>query len=197
MRESEEQGFQSGTHVVRRDQRGNTLGLCTTHDVAFAHPFETQPRVVVWLTGVEMMKDRVWRVRVSARAIRNSGFEIAVERWGDALLYVAGVAWVAHPAVQKGVCSGTFETAEAEGWKSALFHGKGSETLTAPFEGRARVMVAVNEIEAEVEAGLEIEVGVVGERAATVDWCLDVEGSEGRVFSVKGVWVALDSSLSG
>lgn len=88
---------------MRRDQRGNMLGLCTTQDVAFAHPFEAQPRVVVWLTGVEMMKTRVWRVRVSARAIRNSGFEIAVEKWGDALLY-------AYPAMQKGVCSGTFET---------------------------------------------------------------------------------------
>lgn len=163
----------------------------------FEKVFDAEPKVVVWLTGVQMARDRLWGVRAVATKVTKTGFTVGVEALGDSFIYAAGVAWVAYSSDNVGVRSGEFQTEEDGGWSHALVKSEGMEELNNQLEGVPRIMVAVQEIVVDVGEELKIQVGVTGEQKK-VGWDVNIEGTgEGTVLSVNGVWVALDRSVRG
>lgn len=186
-------GFQWGEYNVHRDHRGKYPGVRSTHNVRFEPAFNDEPVVVVWLTGVLMARDRVWSVRAFANAVTKFGFQVVVESLGDSVLHAAGVAWVAYSDHASGIYSGIFETMD-DGWKCAISESKGKAQLNPKCKDKPRVLIAVQEIVVEVGEGLEMTLDVDGEREE-LGWEVAVTGTEGKVFSVNGVWVALDWDL--
>lgn len=80
--------------------------------INFARPFQGQqpPKVVCWLTTVDMDKDKNWRIKTYATDIDPRGFTVHIDSWDDTIMYQAAVTWLAYPADQPNVASGTFST---------------------------------------------------------------------------------------
>ncbi|KAL8867951.1 MAG: hypothetical protein Q9174_005323 [Haloplaca sp. 1 TL-2023] len=79
--------------------------------INFAKPFEGQPpKIVLWLTKVDMAKDKNWRIKSYTTDVDNKGFTVHIDSWDDTIMYQAALTWLAYPANQPNVASGTFST---------------------------------------------------------------------------------------
>ncbi|KAL8911486.1 MAG: hypothetical protein Q9171_003347 [Xanthocarpia ochracea] len=85
--------------------------------INFARSFQGQPpKVICWLTTVDMNKDKNWRIKAYATDIDTQGFTVHIDSWADTIMYQAGVTWLAYPADQPNVASGTFSTHDIRHW---------------------------------------------------------------------------------
>ncbi|KAL8710770.1 MAG: hypothetical protein Q9220_004788 [cf. Caloplaca sp. 1 TL-2023] len=79
--------------------------------INFQHPFDGQPpKVLCWLTTMDMSKDRNFRIKTFATDIDAKGFTAHIETWDDSILYQAGITWLAYPGNHPNVASGSFGT---------------------------------------------------------------------------------------
>ncbi|KAL8643727.1 MAG: hypothetical protein Q9226_008154 [Calogaya cf. arnoldii] len=79
--------------------------------INFAREFQGEaPKVICWLTTVDMGKDKNWRIKSYITDIDTKGFTAHIDSWDDTILYQAGITWLAYPANQPNVASGTFST---------------------------------------------------------------------------------------
>ncbi|KAL8748357.1 MAG: hypothetical protein Q9184_007362, partial [Pyrenodesmia sp. 2 TL-2023] len=77
--------------------------------INFSQPFQGQPpKVILCLTSVDMNKDKNWRIKSYATDIDSKGFTVHIDSWADTIMYQAGLTWIAYPANQPNVASGTF-----------------------------------------------------------------------------------------
>lgn len=65
--------------------------------ITFPTPFDEEPEVVVWLTGIDMRCDKACHVRLAAGEITEAGFEVDVQSSEDSAWYSLGFSWVAWP----------------------------------------------------------------------------------------------------
>ena len=78
--------------------------------IDFATPFEAPPKVITWLQSLDMDSCENWRIKVYPSDIDAKGFTIHADACLNTVLYSTGITWLAYPADQPGVASGTFNT---------------------------------------------------------------------------------------
>ena len=65
-------------------------------DIAFDPPFDTTPKVVLSLAGVDNDAGANLRVALEAYDIEPGEFSLRIFTWADTRLYSVAVTWLAH-----------------------------------------------------------------------------------------------------
>jgi hypothetical protein len=103
--------FQVGNFNTLELHPWNEAKPQNTQRVVFERSFKEPPKVVVWLQGFDMDKDKNWKIAVHASNISNEGFDIHIDTWGgDSTLYSGSASWIAYPADKKRIVSGVADT---------------------------------------------------------------------------------------
>ena len=92
---------QMGTFYFDTNSEGYALnkneGTRTVEmEVRFAKPFESNPKIVLSLTYLDVAKDGKLRYSVSSSAISRDGFVLRAKVWGDTQLNAIGGNWIAY-----------------------------------------------------------------------------------------------------
>ena len=83
-----------------------------SHDIPFARPFVSPPKVVVFFNALDLDKETNLRLKTYATNISSTGFTIHIESWHTTVAYGAAAGWIAHPENLTHVFSGTSNTME-------------------------------------------------------------------------------------
>ncbi|RPA97736.1 hypothetical protein L873DRAFT_1741307 [Choiromyces venosus 120613-1] len=133
--------FLYGT-VHEKGNAKNLPGTLVIRPVQFQRNFSSPPKVVVWLSEVELGKC----VRVSAVDIRSCGFSVRFETNDPAkTVNDAMVSWVAYPGDMPGISSGTASTeAQRPTTKPQLYNTGYIRFPEGVFKKTPRVMAGLN-----------------------------------------------------
>jgi hypothetical protein len=81
--------------------------------IDFERPFQTPPKVAVFLNCVELGKSRNWNVQASASDIDEDGFILHVGTDPiDSIFYAARVGWIAYPEDRTNIFSTSISTSD-------------------------------------------------------------------------------------
>ncbi|EXJ56247.1 uncharacterized protein A1O5_12703 [Cladophialophora psammophila CBS 110553] len=118
-----------------------------TEHITFDPPYEEDPEVVVWLSGLEMSKDRNTRVKAYADNVTKDGFDIHIDTWADSILENAKATWMAYPKSKEGVTSGVDDTDNYRTWSPAQAENGRKVSFGADFDRPPKVYLAVNRLD--------------------------------------------------
>ncbi|KAK1479621.1 metalloprotease [Colletotrichum cuscutae] len=147
---------------VRDDATGMTLSQDITQ-IEFprdAYAEGQPPRIITWLTGLDLGKDANWRIRCFARAVTHKGFELVIETWADTVCYSASASWVAHPADQEGVQSGKVSSSNVREWFPPVAKTKVKVNFAGngAFEKTPKVFIGLSELDMDSAKKLRVKV---------------------------------------
>ncbi|KAK1526988.1 metalloprotease [Colletotrichum costaricense] len=147
---------------VRDDATGMTLSQDITQ-IDFprdAYAEGQPPRIITWLTGLDLGKDANWRIRCFARAVTHKGFELVIETWADTVCYSASASWVAHPADQEGVQSGKVSSSNVREWFPPVAKTKVKVNFAGngAFEKTPKVSIGLSELDMDSAKKLRVKV---------------------------------------
>ena len=80
--------------------------------IYFSPKYSTPPRVIVVLKLFDLDNNHGYRVKAYATDITAEHFTIHIDTWGDSILYVGAVSWIAYPADLKSAQSISVTTME-------------------------------------------------------------------------------------
>lgn len=176
--------FQSGTFNTEeyrpwwRNPEGNN-----TRQIIFSHPYEVAPKVVVWLSRIDLGSDNNWRIRAFATDITRTGFTLHIDTWGGSKLFTAGASWVSYRAGMEGVDSGTFAISTRSERSYATFRDGG---FTSP----PRVMVGLNSLDIKCDHNLRVALGTVSVDEEGMMWYMRTWGDT-TLYSAGASYLAL------
>jgi len=78
--------------------------------IDFERPFQTPPKVVVFLNCIDLERCRNWRVQATASDIDVDGFTLYVGTYLDTIFYAARVGWIAYPEDRANIFSTSVST---------------------------------------------------------------------------------------
>ncbi|KAF5855366.1 hypothetical protein ETB97_009355 [Aspergillus alliaceus] len=101
----------------------NTLDLHPWNDpsrqntkrVIFERSYPEPPKVVIWLQGLDMDKNKDWRIAAHASNITTEGFDLHIDTWDDSKLYSGTASWIAYPGTKTGIASGAVDSSTPSG----------------------------------------------------------------------------------
>lgn len=162
----------------------------TVRRVTFKRPFAGgPPRVVIWYKMLDMDSGKWWRASAAAENVTAQGFDLAVETWGDSVLYGGAVSWLAHQENRTGLVSGTFSTADVRNERLPQLETYGHIDLPAgAFTGPPEVVVALRGMSVENSSNMRIKVGVSNVSSAGFDWHIN-GWADSNIFSGKADFV--------
>lgn len=145
-------GLQSGAgeaYPSSETLRDSTTDPVQLASVRFALPYVRPPRVVCWLTGLNLCESRNWRVRTFATDVDNAGFTLCAATWNDTHLYVVAATWIAIPQDAPGIFVGTY---------SANMHTRsGRVVFPRAFRGVPKVVVGLSLLDFENKRNLRVK----------------------------------------
>ncbi|KGO44750.1 Peptidase M12A, astacin [Penicillium expansum] len=102
--------FQLGNFDTLELHAWNEAKPQNTKRVVFERSFTEPPKVVVWLQGFDMDKQKCWKIGVHASNISSEGFDVHIDTWGESQLYSGSASWIAYPADKTGIVSGVVDS---------------------------------------------------------------------------------------
>ena len=78
--------------------------------IDFERPFQTPPKVVVFLNCIDLERSRNWRLQATASDIDVDGFTLYVGPYLDTIFYAARVGWIAYPEDREHIFSTSVST---------------------------------------------------------------------------------------
>ncbi|KAL9944226.1 hypothetical protein D7B24_006491 [Verticillium nonalfalfae] len=148
------------------------------------------PNIIVWLNALDLDKERNWRVRASAVNVTSSGFDLAIESWGDTLLYSATASWAAYPKRHEGVASGRVSTREIREWFPPIAENfKKIKFPPKSFDRAPKVFVAINELDMNCSGNLRVAVSAEKVDASGFVWHGSSWG-DSQLYTVGADWIA-------
>lgn len=168
--------FQFGAFNTLEDFNWDDPQSHHTRLITFPRSYSAPPRVVVWLTVLEMRHTSDWRVKTYETNVTATGFTIHIETLGDSVLNFGTATWVAYPADKPGVLSGRFSTMDIRPpvhpqlYNSGhVSFGKDHDMFTAP----PRVLMAINSFEISCKHFLRLKVNASTINASGMTWHID------------------------
>lgn len=126
--------------------------------VPFSHPYETPPKVCVWITGFLIGHGENLRMNLSTKDIKREGFTLTFGTWSDTILIHAKATWVAYNADAPGICSGIASTTSFRNWHYPQHYNSGYISFGEHvFTRTPRVMTGINEFDF---CGRDLKLGV-------------------------------------
>ncbi|EPS39992.1 hypothetical protein H072_6331 [Dactylellina haptotyla CBS 200.50] len=87
-----------------------------TQEITFEQPYkEVAPRVIVWLTSVNVTGPGNPKFKAEAKDIKPEGCKIVFTIWGGGAFEGISCSWLAHPARSRRIQTGVFSTLDLRG----------------------------------------------------------------------------------
>lgn len=172
--EAEDPDFQFGTFTTLDDHPCAKPQMLTTRLIAFPQQYSKPPKVVVWLTGFDIKRNKNWRVKTYATCITATGFTIHIDTWADTVLFSATASWIAYPADKANIFSGSFNTTDVRPssptqHKNSAYASFGTNIFTTP----PRIILAINSIDISCKRNLRLEAKASSVSTAGMTWHLN------------------------
>lgn len=184
--ESEDPDFQFGTFNSKQDHPYNH----STSFITFPRSYSTPPRVVVWLTTLDILHKKDWRIKAYETDITATGFTIHIKTWGNTELYPTIATWVAYPADKPNVLSGRFSTEDMRPSVFPQTYNSGYVNFGNVFTTPPRVLVALNSLEISHAQHLRLRVKTSNVSATGMMWHLD-SWADTILYSAGASYIAL------
>ncbi|KAI6747861.1 hypothetical protein HG531_008403 [Fusarium graminearum] len=163
--------FQVGKFSTTDDHPWNRPQQKTSRRINFAREFEGTPKVVVWLSLLDMDKNSNWRVLATASDVSPQGFTMNIDTWADTILYAATAHWIAYPSYKEGVTSGTYKVSDIRPWDQPRLENLGRVDFPANmFKSPPVVLTALNRLDIDKNHNLRVKLGATGISAHGMDW---------------------------
>uniref|UniRef100_A0A4E9E819 Peptidase metallopeptidase domain-containing protein n=1 Tax=Gibberella zeae TaxID=5518 RepID=A0A4E9E819_GIBZA len=166
--------FQVGKFSTSDDHPWNKPQQKTSRRINFAREFKGTPKVVVWLSLLDMDKNRNWRVLATASDVSPQGFTMNIDTWADTILYAATAHWIAYPSYKEGVTSGTYKVSDIRPWDQPRLENLGRVDFPANmFKSPPMVLTALNRLDIDKNHNLRVKLGATGISAQGMDWRIE------------------------
>ncbi|MCJ1471911.1 hypothetical protein MMC13_000552 [Lambiella insularis] len=140
-------GFQTGQFSTQEVRPWNQPQLQNSKRFDFATAFSSPPRVICFLTSLDMSKDSNWRASVTSTDIDKSGFTIHIDSWADTTFYSGSATWLAYPADTPNVTSGRFSTSDIRPWDQPRSDNSGTKSWGMQFSKVPKVFMALDQLD--------------------------------------------------
>ncbi|KAL8766985.1 MAG: hypothetical protein Q9209_006397 [Squamulea sp. 1 TL-2023] len=141
--------------------------------INFARPFQGQPpKVICWLTTVDMDKDKNWRIKTYATDVDTKGFTVHIDSWADTIMYQAAMTWLAYPADQPNVASGTFSTDDIRPANKPQQENSATVKFGTSFKETPTLAMALSGFDYDCKKNLRLRLSTSGVTATAVTWHL-------------------------
>lgn len=183
--------FQFGVFDTKEDHPISKRQSATTRLVTFPHPYKSPPKVVVWLTELDMDHEKNWRIKAYADYVTPTSFTLHVDTWGDSLLYFATASWVAYTAGRPNVSSGKFNTTDMRQSNCPQLYNSayinfGKNMFTAP----PNVLLAINSLDVCCQKDMRLEVKASSVSATGMAWHIN-NWDNSILYSAGASYIAL------
>lgn len=182
-----EADFQSGTYSTEEDHSWLEPRKVNSRNVIFSRQYTTAPRVVVWLSQIDMRRDRNWRVKAYATQVTATGFTLHIDTWGDSELHTAAASWVSYTPGIPGVFDGSFGTSGPSGQLSTTGHAEFDKNV---FALPPRVIVGINSLDIDCDRNLRLAVRTTAVSSTGMTWHLD-SWRDTKLYSAGASYIAL------
>lgn len=141
--------------------------------INFAQPFQGEPpKVICWLTTVDMGKDKNWRIKSYVTDVDTKGFTAHIDSWDDTVMYQAAITWLAYPANQPNVASGTFSTDDIRPANKPQSENSATVKFAKKFENTPKLAMALSGFDYGCNRNLRLRLSTSGVTAEAVTWHL-------------------------
>lgn len=182
--------FQFGLYDTEDDYPPSTPRRENTKRIRFPRPYLSPPEVVVWLSKLDMRRDRNWRLKAYATDITATGFTIHIDTWGDSELYGAAATWVSYTRGIPGVASGSVDTTASRKYPTAWLGTGYAGFRKEVFDSRPRVMVGISSLDIKCDRPLRLFVGTMPADVDGMTWYLGAWGDT-TLYSAGAAYLAL------
>lgn len=134
--------FQFGRYTTGR------LYSETYRDILFEGQYSSDPKIVVWLSAIDIDKSNNTRIKAFATNVTKWGFRLRVSTWAKTTVHDATVSWIAVPSDRPNITAGQFNLGDEKRIKF------GSDRH---FTHPPRVLVALNKLDISKNSNLRIE----------------------------------------
>ncbi|KAF8521889.1 hypothetical protein BU17DRAFT_75370 [Hysterangium stoloniferum] len=142
---ADKNGYQRGEFSTMDDHPWDRPQTTTSRRISFSSPYSSPPKVVSYLKDFDMSKDFNWRCKTYVTDIDSNGFTIHIDTWFDSILYSATAGWIAYPASQTNIASGSVNTMDVRPWDQPALENSGKTTFPdGTFSGIPAVFFAIN-----------------------------------------------------
>jgi hypothetical protein len=168
--------FQVGNFNTLELHPWNEAESQNTQRVIFERSFTEPPKVVVWLQGFDMDKQKNWKIAVHASNITSEGFNIHIDTWGDSTLYSGSASWIAYPADKNGIVSGAVDSSiSLDPSSPAQYKGGRVDFPKGIFDRRHRVYLAIKSFNFESKYDLRLKALAENVSKDGFDWKVETE----------------------
>ena len=164
--------IQTGVYNTQETRPWNAPQPEQSKRINFKTPFKSPPKVIIWLQSLDMDKNKNWRIKVYPSDIDTDGFTVNANTWADSILYSAGVTWLAYPADQPGVASGSFNTQDVRPWNQPQNENSGTFDFPQAFLTPPKVIMALNTFDFDYGKNLRIRLSTSGVTTTGLTWHL-------------------------
>lgn len=155
--ESGDRDFQCGSCTTYEDHQYTTTTMRNTRRIRFKRAYSSAPKVVVWLSTIDLGSKTNWRIKTFATQVRATGFTIHIATWPDTKQCLVEASWVAYPTYLPGVSSGSFSTDGVGSLTRPQVDYRSREVFpTGVFREPPRVFVALNAIDIDPQRDLRL-----------------------------------------
>ncbi|KAM0499409.1 hypothetical protein ACHAP8_005562 [Fusarium lateritium] len=183
--------FQVGAFSTTDDHPWNKPQAQTSRRINFSRAYSSPPKVVVWLSQLDMDKNHNWRVNATATDIDTKGFTIHLDTWADTVLYAATAHWIAYPSNKTGVTSGTFNVTDVRAWNQPQLLNTGRANFPAnTFQKPPLILIGLNSLDVDYRHNLRVKLGATNISAGGMDWRID-SWFDTTLYAAGGSYIAL------
>ncbi|KAF4452084.1 metalloprotease protein [Fusarium austroafricanum] len=183
--------FQMGKFSTTDDHPWNRPQEKTSRRINFDRPFSSPPKVVIWLSQLDMDKNKNWRVDATATNITPTGFTLNLNTWADTILYAASANWVAYPSNKANVTSGRFSITDVRPWSKPQLQNTGRVSFpSGTFSNPPLILIGLNNLDIDYHQNLRIKLGADNISAGGMNWRID-SWFDTTLYSAGGSYIAL------
>ncbi|KZP17058.1 hypothetical protein FIBSPDRAFT_865389 [Athelia psychrophila] len=146
----------------------------TSRRINFARPYVTPPKVISFLTSLDMARDRNWRITTKVTGIDKKGFTIHIDTWLNTILYSGRVGWIAYPEDRPFVYSGTADVTDVRACTNTVANNsKAIDFGGTQFWKTPSVFVALNSLDLGCGRNLRLRAFVDNVSTSGMTWHID------------------------
>ncbi|KAI4232926.1 MAG: hypothetical protein L6R40_007248 [Gallowayella cf. fulva] len=145
--------------------------------INFPRAFQGQPpKIICWLTTVDMDNKYNWRIKTFATDVDTNGFTVHIDTWGDTIMYQASMTWLAYPANQPNVASGMFGTEDIHPWNKPQQQNSKTIEYGKSFGQTPKLAMALNGFDYDHTKNLRLRLSTSGVTKSAMTWHLQAWG---------------------
>ena len=181
--------FQVGQFCTEDDHPSDKPQAQTQRRINFDRAYAAPPKVVVWLSQLDMAHDKHWRVRATATDIDAKGFTIHLDTWDDTTLYSAAADWIAYPANKVGVVSGSYNTQDVRPLDQPQMTNAGRVDFPhGALQDTPTVLIALNSLDIAHDHNLRLRLSADSVSKEGMNWHID-SWFDTRVYSAGASYI--------